>query len=193
MRIQAAIICAILFVAAAPQLIVEIQHTNQETHISGYEQTNGPDPTRNQGAWILELLDYQSIVVSQTRFDPGMILPDGTYEPLQTMHVPIAAPATATSIALRDEQGTLIAGHPIISYCGDGRCDLEERGSCAQDCAQEITVHEQELLAQQQIPIQEGLGIVSWLGIIGASLLIIILILVLVHLNHKKTNPVQLR
>lgn len=180
------LLTTLLLVAASPQLLVEIQ---DET-ITGYETTTGDNPTRSTGAWTLELLDNNGRIISQTRYHNDIILPDGTTQALEEIHVPIHAPAAARSISLRDSDGERVSAYEITPRCGDGRCDASERGVCSADCAQETT----QLQTQQddQAPASNGLSSGAWLTIIAAVLLILVLILVLVHLNRKKENPVQI-
>ena len=186
MKYQLLILTALLLVAASPQLLVEIQ---DET-ITSYEITTGVDPTRTTGDWTLELLDSNGRVVSQTRYHNDIILPDGTTEALEEVHIPIHAPPAARSISLRDPDGERVSAYEIMPRCGDGRCDPSERGICPADCAESTT----ELQTQQanQAPASNGLSTASWLTIGAAGLLILVLILVLVHLNRKKENPVQI-
>lgn len=187
-----AALAALLLVAAAPQLLVELSFTDAgAATITGYERTEGDDPTRTSGDWTLELRDEQGRIVEQTTFEPYLIGPSGEPTYLEELHVPISAPAAAREIVVLDADQEAVAAYQIRATCGDLRCDENERGTCDQDCSPEAA---QGLEQARTVPYPEqesGRSAGFWLGIGAIALLIIVLVLVLIHVNRKKPNPVR--
>lgn len=183
------LLLSILFIAAStPQLLVNIDFSNPEQpRITSYERAQGQDATRRYGPFTLQLRNEQA-VITQTAFNPRIIDGQGIMSYPESYTVAIPAFAAANTIELVDEQGDVISAFTMQPVCGDGTCEVSERASCAQDCAQEaVDAYTQPLEPAQ--PTQTPLRRYVLIGSI--VLLIAALIAILIHVNRKKENPIQ--
>lgn len=186
------IILAVCLIAATSQhLLVDVYFNDNNVRIGSYEYNIQPDSTRHTGQWMMQLTNTNGDIVSQTRFDPTMIDRHGTRTLLDQVTIPIPAPAGAKTIEVLDSDNEIVAVENMRAYCGDGLCEPSERDTCPQDCNPEAIQVAQSIAEQPEIP--ESLNTTQHLLIATIILIIIVLIGVLIHINRKKPNPIQMR
>lgn len=176
-------------VAAGPMYEVQIQFT-PDVDIGQVNEVYGDHVDGLSGSWILRSLDRDGLVVAETIFDPYEIGLDLSPQVVDEIWLSVPAPVSVGKLVVLDNQGDIVATWNKPATCGDGICSDAEGAACLADCPLEQEIAE----AQEELQTPATGGFASWKiwVIAGCVLLMIVLIILLIHVNRKKPNPVQM-